>query len=161
MALLRYLKDNVIVWIVELIICGIFAYFNVRNGSTISINNLTKDFTSIWLTLFSAFIAIYALISSSVAKLCIEIAQKASEPKYWDLAEQNTNNIRFGILEGSVVFVILALCFYFNDIAGQRSWLCPWLLQLTELFCTVTLLLHFVDRPKMAVRQGFSTLPAL
>ncbi len=144
-ALLRYLKDNVIIWIVELIICGIFVYFDVNYGSSIFINAITKNFTSLWLTLFSAFIAIYALISTSVVKLCVEIAQKASEPKYWDLAEQNIDNVRLGIIEGIIAFTVLALCFLLNDIAVQRSWLCLELLQLTELFCAVNIIWQLIE----------------
>lgn len=141
----RYLLDNAIIWIIELVLCCGFVYFDVNYGSSIFINAITKNFTSLWLTLFSAFIAVYALISTAVAKLCIEIAQKASEPKYWDLAEQNIDNVRLGIVEGIIAFTVLALCFLLNDIAVQRSWLCLELLQLTELFCAVNIIWQLIE----------------
>lgn len=144
----RYLLDNAIIWIMELVLCCAFVYFDVNYGSSIFINAITKNFTSLWLTLFSAFIAVYALISTAVAKLCIEIAQKASEPKYWDLAEQNTDNVRLGIVEGIIAFTVLALCFLLNDIALTCSWPCTELLQLTELFCAVNIIWQLIENIK-------------
>lgn len=143
-----YLKDNWVAWFVEIVASYALVKIDLSVSSSGELlDSLTSNFTTVLLTLFSAYIAIYALISTSVAKICIEIAQKMknSQNKYWEMAEQNISNVGFGIFEGIFCFVLLVLCYLIHDIFTKYSSECFEFFQIITVFCITNIFWQLVE----------------